>query len=53
MNIRRLSTSSAQISYTPTEEEQEKLIEHGITGQFVVRYDVERMEDVGEILVRI
>ena len=50
-NIRRISPSSAYISYHPTAAQQLEASELGIAGQFIVEYDVERDLDAGEIQV--
>ncbi|XP_064603732.1 inter-alpha-trypsin inhibitor heavy chain H4-like isoform X2 [Liolophura sinensis] len=47
-----LSESSAHIAFSPTPEEQRHFSEQGVSGQFIVNYDVEHeMDGVGEILV--
>ena len=39
------------MSYQPTEAQQLEASEAGITGQFIVEYDVDRDLDAGEIQV--
>jgi hypothetical protein len=49
--IIRVSPTEVKISYFLTRAQQEALSEQGISGQFVVQYDVQREKDSGEILV--
>ena len=51
VTIERPSTTSAFIHYAPTEHDQREQSEQGISGLFVVEYDVERKFDAGEVLV--
>ena len=41
--------SNALITYSPTVEQQKVASQDGVSGQFVVQYDVERDRDAGEI----
>ena len=50
--VNRTSPHSAFIAYAPTPEEQEEASENGLRGQFVVKYDVQRSLDAGEVKVR-
>ncbi|XP_062582779.1 inter-alpha-trypsin inhibitor heavy chain H4-like [Saccostrea cucullata] len=49
--IVRLSPTQVKISYSLTKSQQEILSEQGISGQFVVQYDVEREKNSGEVMV--
>ncbi|XP_062574336.1 inter-alpha-trypsin inhibitor heavy chain H3-like [Saccostrea cucullata] len=45
--VNRISPTKAFISYEPSRAEQES----GISGQFIVQYDVDRSDNAGDILV--
>ncbi|KAK3610524.1 hypothetical protein CHS0354_008954 [Potamilus streckersoni] len=47
----RPSPNSAFIQFAPTIQQQIDNDQNGISGQFVVEYDIERSHDAGEILV--
>lgn len=57
--IERPSSTEAQIRFSPSVEEQRELTkkladkkeEVGLSGQFVVQYDVDRDPQAGEVLV--
>lgn len=50
-NIVRLSATEVRVSYSLTASQQRALSEQGVSGQFVVQYDIEREKNSGEILV--
>lgn len=45
--VDRLSPTKAFVSYEPSRAEQES----GISGQFIVQYDVDRSDDAGDLIV--
>lgn len=45
--VDRLSPTRAFVSYEPSRSEQKS----GISGQFIVQYDVDRSEDAGDLIV--
>ncbi|KAK3610521.1 hypothetical protein CHS0354_008950 [Potamilus streckersoni] len=49
--IARPSPNSAFIQFAPTIRQQMDYDQNGISGRFVVEYDIERSRDAGEILV--
>ncbi|XP_049952101.1 inter-alpha-trypsin inhibitor heavy chain H4-like [Schistocerca serialis cubense] len=49
--IERPTPSSAFVRWSPTEEEQQQRSKEGISGQLVVRYDVDRDASPSQILV--
>lgn len=49
--IVHVSPTEVKISYFLTRSQQEALSEQGISGQFVVQYDIQREKDSGEVLV--
>lgn len=49
--IDRPTTKSATIHYAPTVTDQKQQSDQGISGLFVVEYDVERKFDAGEVMV--
>lgn len=50
--IRRPSLTSAYIRYNPSPEDQKRASLQGMSGLFIVEYDVERTTHVGEVMVR-
>lgn len=46
-----LSKTQVLVTYQPTLQQQAALSDGGVSGQFIVQYDVERFNDAGEILV--
>ncbi|XP_052059439.1 inter-alpha-trypsin inhibitor heavy chain H3-like [Mytilus californianus] len=51
VTIDRPTTKSAMIHYAPTTDDQKQQSDQGISGLFVIEYDVERKFDGGEVLV--
>ncbi|CAC5406716.1 unnamed protein product [Mytilus coruscus] len=51
VTINRPTTKSAMIHYGPTTDDQKQESDQGISGLFVIEYDVERKFDGGEVLV--
>ncbi|CAC5406521.1 unnamed protein product [Mytilus coruscus] len=51
VTIDRPTTKSAMIHYAPTIDDQKQQSDQGISGLFVIEYDVERKFDGGEVLV--
>lgn len=49
--IRRPSLTSAYIRYNPSPEDQKRASLQGMSGLFIVEYDVERTTNVGEVMV--
>ena len=49
--IQQEDDKRAYIKYFPNIEEQTATSESGISGQFVVKYDVDREMDAGDLLV--
>ncbi|XP_071156829.1 inter-alpha-trypsin inhibitor heavy chain H3-like isoform X1 [Mytilus edulis] len=49
--IERPTQTSATIHYAPTADDQKQMSDQGISGLFVVEYDVERKFDAGEVMV--
>lgn len=45
------SGKTAKITWTPTADQQKELSESGVKGQFIVRYDVDRVTNPNQILV--
>lgn len=45
--VDRLSPTKAFVSFAPSRAEQKS----GISGQFIVQYDVDRSEDAGDLIV--
>lgn len=46
-----MTSERAFVQFSPSMEYQRKQSESGMSGQFVVQYDVERQDGAGEILV--
>lgn len=44
--------TSAYIRYNPSPEDQKRASLQGMSGLFIVEYDVERTTNVGEVMVR-
>lgn len=53
VTINRPTTKSAMIHYAPTTDDQKQQSDQGISGLFVIEYEVERKFDGGEVLVRL
>jgi len=53
LRIKTTSPNVAQVSFTPSWEEQSAISSHGFNDQFVVSYDVRRQLDAGEVQVGI
>lgn len=49
--IERPAPNKAKISWSPTTNDQKKLVKDGISGKFIVQYDVDRQSEAGQILV--
>ncbi|XP_071156876.1 inter-alpha-trypsin inhibitor heavy chain H3-like [Mytilus edulis] len=49
--IDRPTLKSATIHYAPTTDDQKQMSDQGISGLFVVQYDVQRKFDAGEVMV--
>jgi len=49
--IERPAANKAKISWRPNTSDQKKLVKEGISGKFLVQYDVNRESDAGQILV--
>lgn len=49
--IERPTKQSARIMYSPTEADQRQKSNQGISGLFVVEYDIDRKSDAGDVLV--
>ncbi|CAG2250625.1 unnamed protein product [Mytilus edulis] len=49
--IDRPTSKSATIHYAPTADDQKQMSDQGISGLFVVEYDVQRKFDAGEVMV--
>ena len=49
--ISQKTPKEAQIKYFPNEEHQRAISDNGISGKFVVQYDVERDSGAGDVLV--
>ncbi|CAG2257168.1 Inter alpha-trypsin inhibitor, heavy chain 4,Inter-alpha-trypsin inhibitor heavy chain H3,Inter-alpha-trypsin inhibitor heavy chain H4 [Mytilus edulis] len=49
--IERPTQKSATIHYAPTADDQKHMSDKGISGLFVVEYDVQRTFDAGEVMV--
>ena len=49
--IQQPGDNKAYVRYFPSTEEQMAISENGISGQFVVKYDVDRQMDAGDLLV--
>ena len=49
--IQQPADNKAYIKYFPSVEEQIATSESGISGQFVVKYDVDREMDAGDLMV--
>ncbi|CAG2189689.1 unnamed protein product [Mytilus edulis] len=49
--IERPTQKSATIHYAPTADDQKQMSDQGISGLFVVEYDVQRKFDAGEVMV--
>ena len=47
------SPSTAIVKFTPSTVQQRNIGANGLTGQFIVEYDVERNSNGGEVLVGI
>jgi hypothetical protein len=52
VTIDRPTDYTAVIRYAPTEHDQKQQSDQGISGLFVVEYEVERTSDAGEVMVR-
>ena len=50
--INRPNKQSAQVTYSPSETDQRQQSSQGISGRFVVEYDIDRKTDAGDVLVR-
>ncbi|XP_063422083.1 inter-alpha-trypsin inhibitor heavy chain H3-like [Mytilus trossulus] len=50
-NIKHISPSRIDITYSPSVEDQKAMSKEGISGQFTVKYDVTRDKDAGDLLV--
>ncbi len=51
--IDRPTSKSATIHYAPTADDQKQMSDQGISGLFVVEYDVQRKFDAGEVMVKL
>ena len=49
--IVRSAPNKANITWRPSQKDQSQLGKQGITGKFVVQYDIKRELDAGEVLV--
>ncbi|XP_052059434.1 inter-alpha-trypsin inhibitor heavy chain H3-like isoform X6 [Mytilus californianus] len=49
--IERPTRKSATVHYAPTAHDQKQMSDQGISGLFVVEYDVQRKFDAGEVMV--
>ncbi|CAG2189690.1 unnamed protein product [Mytilus edulis] len=49
--IDRPTSKSATIHYAPTADDQKQMSDQGISGLFVVEYDVQRKFDAGEVMI--
>lgn len=49
--IERPTKRSARISFSPSEADQRLSSSQGISGLFVVEYDIDRKSDAGDVLV--
>ena len=49
--ISQQDPQNALIKYFPSVDEQRQYSDDGFSGQFVVRYDIDRELDAGDILV--
>lgn len=49
--IERPTKRSAMVAYNPSEEDQRLQSNQGISGLFVVEYDIDRKSDAGDVLV--
>nr|XP_022300432.1 inter-alpha-trypsin inhibitor heavy chain H3-like isoform X2 [Crassostrea virginica] len=49
--INRPNKQSAQVTYSPSETDQRQQSSQGISGRFVVEYDIDRKTDAGDVLV--
>ena len=49
--ITQPDSNTAFIKYFPSAEEQRQYSDEGLRGQFVVRYDIDRELDAGDVLV--
>ncbi|XP_052059436.1 inter-alpha-trypsin inhibitor heavy chain H3-like isoform X8 [Mytilus californianus] len=49
--IDRPTRKSATVHYAPTADDQKQMSDQGISGLFVVEYDVQRKFDAGEVMV--
>lgn len=49
--IERPAANKAKISWKPNTADQKKLVKEGLSGKFLVQYDVNRESDAGQILV--
>lgn len=49
--IVRPAENKASIRWKPSQQDQNQLAEQGITGKFVVQYEIERELSAGEVLV--
>jgi hypothetical protein len=50
--IVRPSGNKANISWSPSIKDQDILSKQGITGKFVIQYDINRESNSGEVLVQ-
>lgn len=51
--VSRPTTKSARISYSPSEADQRQDSERGISGLFIVEYDIDRETNAGDVMVNI
>lgn len=50
-SVEYFSKTQAMVTYQPTLKQQAELSDGGVSGKFIVQYDIERFNDAGEILV--
>lgn len=49
--VSRPTSKSARISYSPSEANQRQNSERGISGLFIVEYDIDRKTNAGDVMV--
>lgn len=49
--VQRTSLTSAFVRYNPSREDQLRASMHGLSGLFIVEYDVDRSMDAGDVLI--
>lgn len=49
--VSRPTSKSARISYSPSEADQRQNSERGISGLFIVEYDIDRKTNAGDVMV--